>query len=66
MNSYRSVAGEFYFAHQRDNPGVPDDGFDGLVPVNSPKKAEELADVYNQLNALLRKELQARYAALEV
>ena len=63
VNSYRSVAGEFYFAHQRSNLEVPDGG---LILINSPKKAVGLEGIYDELNALLRVELEERYTALKV
>ena len=62
LYGYRTLAITFYFAHKNDS-AIPEDS---LIRINKSEQAEKLKKIYDDLNRLLREELNQRYAALTV
>ena len=60
--AYRAILMGFYMAHQTDI----DNGCSELINITNPEQAEKLKNIYTQLNALLRQELDQRYAKLHL
>lgn len=60
LYGYRAIAMGFYFPLKSD-ASIPEDQ---LIRIEKPEQAEKLKAIYDELNSALRKELDARYAAL--